>query len=143
MCIEERVVVGFKMKTLLKHNQRFYTYAENSIMCRVVRTIKRYKARTARVRGVNSQLLLSYIKPHAPISRATLARWTINGLNRAGIKTERYKGHSTSSAKAMGANLNAIMRNASWRDSKSFAKYYHTSIEDLGETQRLILNHRK
>ena len=31
------------------------------------------------------------------------------------------------------------MRNASWRDSKSFAKFYHKSVEDPGKVQRTIL----
>ena len=143
MRIEENSIV-FKMNRLLKHNQlgqpldsvRFYKYTKDKKIC-VVRTIKRYVARTQSIRRGNNQLLLSYIGPHGPISGATLARWTMSVLNLAGIDTQRYKGHSTrgasaSSAQAMGANLNAIMRTASWRDSHSFAKLYHKSLEDPG-----------
>lgn len=143
--------ITFRMKTLLKHNQlgqpldsiTFYAYPKNKKLC-VVRALTRYYLRTDKVRRGRTQLLLSYISPHAPISRATLARWTISVLTMAGINTEKYKGHSTrgasaSSAKALGANLNAIMRNASWRDARSFATYYHKNVEDPGAVQKAIL----
>ena len=144
--------ITFRMRTLLKHNQvgqpldsiTFHAYPRNRRLC-VVRTLTRYLSRTDKNRRGRTQLLLSYICPQAPISRATLARWTLAGLGRAGIDTEVYKGHSTrgasaSSAHAMGASLNAIMRNASWRDAKSFAVHYHKTIEDPGEVQRAILD---
>ena len=143
--------VAFRMKTLLKHNQlgqpldtvRFHTYDQDRHLC-VVRTLKHYIQRTATARRNNTQLLLSYIGPHAPIARATLARWTLQVLELAGIDTKVYKSHSTrgasaSSAHAMGASLNAVMRNASWKDAKSFARHYHKTIEDPGEAQRAIL----
>ena len=150
MRVEEQAIV-FKMKTLLKHNQlgqpldsiRFYAFRKQKELC-VVRTIKDYLKRTAAVRRGQPQLLLSYIGPHGPISRATLARWTLTVLEEAGVDTNRYKGHSTrgasaSRAQAMGASLNAIMRNASWRDAKSFAVHYHKSLDDPSEAQRAIL----
>ena len=153
MRIDKGAVV-FKMRTLLKHNQlgqpldsiRFYSYEEDRSLC-VVRTIKSYIKRTEKVRRGQAQLLLSYIGPHGPISRATLARWTLTILERAGIDTKKYKGHSTrgasaSAARAMGASLNAIMRNASWRDAKSFAVHYHKSLDDPSEAQKAILKRR-
>lgn len=144
--------ITFKMKTLLKHNQlgqpldsiTLYAYPKNKKLC-VVRTLSRYLERTERVRRGNSQLLLSYIAPFGPISRATLARWTMNVLTLSGIDTKQYKGHSTrgaaaSAARDMGVNLNAIMRNASWRDARSFAVHYHKDIVDRGRVQRAILD---
>ena len=153
MRVEGKSVV-FKMKTLLKHNQlgqpldsiRFHAYDNVKELC-VVRTLKEYLTRTSRFRRAQPQLLLSYIGPHGPISRATLARWTLTALSLAGIDTTKYKGHSTrgasaSSAQAMGASLNAIMRNASWRHAKSFAVHYHKTVDDPGEVQRAILHRR-
>ena len=146
--------ITFRMKILLKHNQlgqpldslTFYAYNKNKNLC-VVRALTRYYQRTHKVRRGRTQLLLSYITPNAPISRASLARWTINVLTLAGVDTAKYKGHSTrgasaSSAKAMGASLNAIMRNACWRDAKSFGIYYHKNIEDPAAVQRAILDGR-
>ena len=144
--------ITFKMKVLLKHNQigqpldalTFFAYPKNNNLC-VVRTITRYLERTEEIRNGNTQLLLSYIAPFRPISRATLARWTIMALSAAGVDTAKYKAHSTrgaaaSAARAMGANLNAIMRNASWKDAKSFAMFYNKTISDPGKVQRAILN---
>ena len=83
-------------------------------------------------------MLLSYIAPFGPISRATLARWTLTALNLAVIDTNKYKAQSTrgaaaSAARAMGANLNAIMKNASWKDARSFAMFYNKTIDDPGK----------
>ena len=71
-------------------------------------------------------MLISYIGPHNPI------------LDLSGIDTSKYKGHRTggaaaSSVSVLGANLNAIMRIISWRNSASFARFYYKSIEDPGE----------
>lgn len=142
--------VTFRMKTLLKHNSlgqpldsiTFYNYPKDKRLC-VVRTLKSYIERTKGTRR-DDQLLLSYIGPHGPISRATLARWTISALELSGVNTEAYKGHSTrgaaaSAAKALGASLNAIMRNASWKDSKSFARHYHKSLESPDTVQNILL----
>lgn len=148
----EKDSIVFKMKCLLKHNQlgqpldsvRFFEYKDDRRLC-VVRTLKRYITRTFLLRKDNTQLLVSYIGPHGPISRATLARWTLSVMELSGVDTSRYKGHSTrgasaSSAKALGASLNAIMRNASWRNSASFARFYHKSLDDPSEVQRTILS---
>ena len=40
----------------------------------------------------------------------------------------------------MGASLNAVMSNASWKDARSFVTNYHKTIEDPGHVQRAILD---
>lgn len=150
ICKKESIT--FQMKVLLKHNQlgqpldavTLFAYPKNKKLC-IVRTLTRYIERTSGVRRGNTQLLLSYIAPFGPISRATLARWTLNALSEAGIDTDKYKAHSTrgaaaSAARAMGASLTAIMRNASWKDARSFAVYYNKTIIDPGHVQRAILD---
>ena len=144
--------VTFRMKKLLKHNQlgqpldalTLYAYPDNKNLC-VLRTLKAYLKRTKELRKKQTQLLISYIAPNAPISRATLARWTLEALKLGGIDTDRFKSHSTrgasaSAAKAMGMSLNAVLRNASWKDAKSFARFYHKTIENPGAVQRAILD---
>ena len=59
-------------------------------------------------------------------------------LQKAGIDTKRYKGHSTRGATALAARilgvpLNSIMKQTGWKNLNSFAMYYkkiekHTSI---------------
>ena len=143
------------MKVLLKHNQlgkpldaiTFFALPKNKRLC-VVRTITRYLERTANVRKGNTPLLLSYIAPFCLISRATLAHWTINALSLAGIDSAKYKPHSTrgaaaSEARAMGANINAIMTNASWKDARLFAVFYNKTICDPRRVQRAVLERPK
>ena len=120
-----------------------FGYPSNKRLC-VVRTFTRYLERTKKVRRENTQLLLSYIAPHEPILRATIARWTLKVLELAGIDTHHYRGNSTwgasaSAARMMGASLNAVMRNASWRDAHNLAIHYHKTIEDPDQVQRAIL----
>ena len=123
--IVESEKVIFKMKSLLKHNRlgdrleviEFKAFAECKRLC-VVRCLKEYLKRTEKERR-HSQLLLSFVRPFGPISRDTLARWTLRVLAYAGIDTERYGGHSTrgastSAAKRLGVPINLILKQASW-----------------------------
>ena len=40
------------------------------------------------------KLLLSYIRPHKPISSDTLSRWVIDFLSDSGVDTDIFKAHS-------------------------------------------------
>ena len=42
-----------------------------------------------------SQFLVSYLKPHKPVSPTTVSRWLGQALAMAGIDTEVFKAHST------------------------------------------------
>lgn len=141
----------FRMASLLKHNYlgqpldslTFYPYVNDTNLC-VVETLQSYLKRTQTNRNNEKQLLLSFISPFKPISRSTLARWTINVLKLSGIDISKYSAHSTRGASAshalkLGLNLNAIMRNAGWRDSSTFAKFYHKQIETTNMVQASML----
>ena len=130
----------FKMKKLLKHNRLgdpldtiiFRPYNDCRRLC-VVRALKRYVQVTGGFRK-HQQLLLSFQKPHLPISRDTLSRWTLATMRMAGIDVNKYKGHSTrgastSAAKRLGVNVALILRQASWRSAQSFANYYDKSLD--------------
>lgn len=145
----------FRMASLLKHNYlgqpldslTFYSYVIDYDLC-VVRTLQVYIRRTMKVRKGEKQLLLSFIAPHARISRATLARWTITVLQEAGIDTSRFKGHSTRGASAShalraGVNLNAVMRNAGWRNADTFARFYHKQIETTNVVQASMVTRKR
>ena len=112
----------------------------------IVSTLKAYLRRTKPLRKPGAkQLLLSYIFPYGPISRDTLARWTVNVLRMSGLDTAKFKGHSTRGAAAskayrIGCNINAIMRLAGWKCSVSFAKHYRKDIElDPAEVPNRLL----
>ena len=131
----------FKMRVLLKHNRVgdpldtliLKPFLQCKRLC-VVRCLKTYLAKTQFVRGY-SKLILSYAKPHKPISRDTLARWTITVMGLAKLDVTKFKSHSTrgastSAAKRLGVPLNLIMRHASWRSATSFANFYDKKLEE-------------
>ena len=138
-------IVTFKMKVLLKHNRvgdpldtlRFRPFGECRRLC-VVRVLKRYLTETETIRN-HSQLLLSFAKPHNPISRDTLSRWTLEVMKLSGVDTTKYGGHSTrgattSAARRLGVPLNQILRQASWKSATSFARFYDKEL-DTDSTQ--------
>ena len=146
LCIDNMSIsddIVFQMKKLMKHNRVgdpldsliLRPYITCKRLC-VVRTVKMYLKKTQFIRSY-STLLLSFVKPHKPISRDTLSRWTLTVMNMAGLDTTKYKSHSTrgastSAAKRLGVPINIIMQQASWRSVSSFANYYDKRIE--GET---------
>ena len=140
------------MKTLLKHNRVgdpldslvLRPFLECKRLC-VVRTLKVYLDKTQFVRG-HSQLLLSFVRPHGPISRDTLSRWTLIVLKLAGVDVRKYKSHSTrgastSAAGRLGVPLNLILKQASWRSEESFARFYNKRLDgDATEVAQALLN---
>ena len=131
----------FRLDKLLKHNQVWdpldlivlRSYHRDKKLC-IVLLLKSYLRRTRDLRGSYRQLILSYSKPHKPISRDTLSRWTLLMLRLSGIDISKYKSHSTrgastSRARALGIPLNAIMKHAGWKAATSFANYYNKKIE--------------
>ena len=133
--------VVFKMKTLLKHNRIgdpldtlvFKEFTPCKRLC-VVRTIRVYLKRTELFRGYG-QLLLSFVRPHAPISRDTLSRWVLLVLKQADIDISKYKSHSTrgattSAARRLGVPLNLILKQGSWKSAQTFAQFYDKRLDE-------------
>ena len=84
-------------------------FVDDRKLC-VVRHLQEYLKRSQNVRGSNSQLLLSYVKPFEPVTKATISRWVKMVLKQAGIDVGTYAAHSsrtaaTSHAKHQGLNL--------------------------------------
>ena len=154
--------VTFFMHTLLKHNRAggsldvisLKAFAEDKDLC-VVRAVHEYVKRTQPLRmkdkkeSANYQLLVSYIFPYGPISRATLSHWTVGVLDLAGINVERYggkrygshstRGASTSKAKSLGVPLNLIMKQAAWKNASSFANFYDKRIDSQTQYGEALL----
>jgi len=70
---------------------------EDKTLC-VVTTLKEYLTRTQSLRGSESQLFISYIRPFRRVSRETISRWVKLVLTDAGIDTSRFKPYSTRAA---------------------------------------------
>ena len=95
-----------------------------------VRTLIDYLVRTQPLRHeVATEVFVTSVKPYKPIARATGGRWLIDSLNRAGIDTTKYKGHSCRGAAAnskrnAGASVEHILKEGMWKSEKVLRKYY-------------------
>ena len=76
-----------------------------------------------------TKLFLSFIKPHNPVSTASVARWILSVLKLSGINTAIFKTHSVMGAAATNAYLAGmplpqILKVADWSNEHTFHKHY-------------------
>ncbi|XP_065180118.1 uncharacterized protein LOC135810554 [Sycon ciliatum] len=74
-------------------------------------------------------LLLSFRKPHKPVSSPTVARWLKEVLGLAGIDTAQFSAHSsrgaaTSAAARAGVSTAVILAAADWKRATTFRRFY-------------------
>ena len=74
-------------------------------------------------------LFISYVRPHKPVTSATIARWVKTVLSLAGIDGV-FTAHSTRTASTSAAArarvaLSDIMEAADWSRESTFKKFYH------------------
>ena len=99
-----------------------------------VHSLEEYLARTKPLRK-DTQLFISIIKPHGPVTSSTVARWLKEVLSNAGIDTSIFKAHSvrgasTSMAAKMGVTVETILGAADWRSESVFRKFYYRPSND-------------
>ena len=103
------------------------SFPVNPSLC-VVNCLKEYEKRTAQFRPLDpakpNKLLLSYIKPHKPISSESLSRWVKELLSRAGINTDIFKAHSVRGANSSAALNMGILNLADWSSDNTFRQFY-------------------
>ena len=96
--------------------------------------LKEYIDRTSSLRQNATQLFISYVKPHKPVTSNTLARWMLDALKQSSIDVDKFKAHSirgasTSKAVNMGVSINDIISTADWTNIRTFEKFYHRPLE--------------
>ena len=107
--------------------------------------IKHYVERTAELRGEETQLFITTVKPHTRASKQTIARRVKSALTHAGIDTSIFGAHSTrsaatSKAKVMHIPLKTIMNTAGWSAECTFAKHYEKPIVKQGHFANALLS---
>lgn len=116
-----------------------------SNLCPVV-TLRCYIDRTKCVRKNHDELLLSYNSPHKPVGSQTISRWLCKVLDKAGIDTGVFSGHSfrhasTSKAASQGVTTDVIFKNVGWSEkSGTFARYYKKPIVNSDIFANAVLN---
>ena len=99
----------------------------------VMTHLEKYKEITKEIR-TNNKLLISFQKPHKPITTSTLSRWCVSMLQQAGIDITVFGSHSTRSAstshcRKKGLCMKEINKAAGWASEKTFAKFYNKPIQ--------------
>lgn len=115
------------------HDLVFQAYFKDPGLC-IVECLQEYVIRTKSLRGEETQLLISFVKPHKAVSKDTIGRWVKCVLANAGIDTNQFGAHSTrsaatSAAKRSGLDMTTIMRAAGWSNASTFARFYNKPIE--------------
>ena len=92
-----------------------------------------YLHMTKALRGLNCQLLISFIKPHNPVSNSTIGKWVKFFLDDAGIDVMKFSGNSarpgaTSYGTLTGLTLQDILKAGGWSNAQTFATYYNKPI---------------
>ena len=118
----------------------FQKYEEENLC--IVKHISLYIEKTASLRS-SEQLLISYNKPHQPISTNTISRWIKLILKMSGVNTDVFSAHSTraacaSTALTQGVPVDTILSKVGWQSEATFAKFYSKPIEQQIDTA--ILN---
>ena len=103
------------------------TAFRDSRLCAVT-ALKEYISRTESLRGSESQLFVSYSKPHKAIGR-----WVKTVLSSAGIDTKKFRPHSTRTAAVSAANnasvpLDEILSTSGWSSVSTFAQFYNKPV---------------
>ena len=128
----------FQVHSLLKHTTPKPTnntvivpaYPEDRRLC-VVTYLNEYIKRTKPLRS-STKLFLSFVKPHAPVSKNTISRWIKLILSKAGIDTSIFKAHSTraasTSAVQRDVDVSVILQSAGWSRASTFARFYNKLV---------------
>lgn len=112
----------------------FPVFDENKAVC-PVETLRAYEERTKPIRGTETKLFISIIKPHKSVSSSTVARWLKKLLEEAGVDIGTFSAHSvrgasSSTASNMGVTTNDILEAADWSSSSVFEKFYYKPTHD-------------
>ena len=142
----------FVIKDLLKTSRpghhfgqlEFLAYNPDEKLC-IVKHLVLYIDRTRNLRSNHQQLLISYQKPHRPVSKDTISRWIKTVLQRSGIDTAQYTAHSTRSASTSAASkshipLETIMSAANWTNTSTFSKFYKKPVIPKNNFGSMLLN---
>ena len=118
----------------------YFAYPQDKTLC-VVETLNSYIQAMGSFRTGQeySQLLLGVCKPHKPVVSCTISGWIKKVLEKSGINTETFKGHSTraaSSTKASlsGASIDVLLKRGSWSTKSTWQKHYNKNMIKKGQT---------
>ena len=136
--------VTFLPATLAKQSRQgktlreyfFPSFLHNRELCPVT-TLQKYIDVTSSLRPEGKvKLFVAIVKPHNPVSSATIARWLRDVLQQAGIDigifgAHSIRGASSSAAAAAGVTTNDILKAADWSSESVFWNFYYRPTGDV------------
>lgn len=117
------------------NNLSFKAYAPDKRLC-VYNYLKTYLEVTEPLRCPGqTQLLISFTKPHKAVSKDTISRWLKNVLSKSGIDTNRFTAYSTRAASVSAARvkdtpIDTILSAGGWSNASTFSTYYNKRIDN-------------
>ena len=117
-------------------------YTHNPDIC-TVHHLETYLNKTKNLRGDFNEIIISYKKPHRPVTVSTVSRWCKTIMTHAGIDTKLFTSHSTrsasaSNAKRAGLSFTEINKFTNWSQADTFQFFYDKPIyRTIGEAVRL------
>ena len=143
--------ITFRITGLLKQSRPGYSnpfvklraYPKDIRLC-VFTCFIEYVSRTRLLRVANRDLFISFKKPHAPVGKQTLARWTKIVMGMAHINTNVFAPHSvrsasTSAALRGGVPVQDILDKAGWARESVFGKFYNRPVHCVNNFDRAVL----
>lgn len=114
-------------------------YTPDARLC-VVTALEEYIERTKVLRGLETRLFISFIKPYKLVSSATISRWLKTVLYLSGIDVSKFKSHSirgaaASKAKTSGVPIQDILKVAGWASARTFAEFYERPVNSDSEKE--------
>ena len=111
----------------------FPSFQPNATIC-PVHTLQVYLTTTRPLRGAESRLFVSFIKPHKAVTSSTIARWLWITLEQSGIDSSIFGTHSTRGASASaaakgGITTEDILKAANWSSESVFQRFYHKEVD--------------
>lgn len=91
----------------------------------------------------SDSLFMALLKPHRPVTGATIGRWIKEMMSLSGIDTSVFKAHSTRGAAASraagaGVPIDSILSAAHWAQESTFKKFYCREVQ-LPSISNIIL----
>ena len=138
----------FTLKGLPKNKKKgkrtpvleFENFKEDSDLC-PVKSLIEYCGLTEPFRKINKEtsLFLALLKPHAAITKSSIARWLKEVLKWAGIDTKIYQAHSvraaaTSKAFMKGLSVPDIIKKGNWSRESTWQTFYNKDIKSVSTT---------
>ena len=94
----------------------------------VVTHLQEYLSRTQKLRGSETQLFVSYVKPYRGVTKDTIAHWIRTVMQEARLDVETFRLHSTRSAATSKAKqacvpIQDILKHAGWSNERTFDRF--------------------